>query len=72
MTSITFCKTGLQRHAPTLQTELGKLYNVQVDTTECFDKCESCELVLLARINGGMVRLKDAEELLQSLREGLL
>lgn len=72
MISITFCKTGLQRHAPELIGQLSQHERVTVDTTECFDKCESCEFSLLARINGAMVRLKSAEELLHSIEDGQL
>ena len=65
---ITFCQTGLAKHAPHVGPAL-RTEGVEVRMIECFDKCETCERVLLARIDGTLARFSDGEALLEAVVE---
>lgn len=65
---VVVCQTGLGRHDPALG---GKLAAVggRMGTTECFDRCETCEIFLLARVDGAMMRFRGSEELVEAVRQ---
>lgn len=68
LVDVVVCQTGLGRHDPALG---GKLAMVggRLATTECFDRCETCELFLLARVDGAMMRFRGSEELVDAVRQ---
>lgn len=63
---ITLCQTGLGRHAPGLPDRLAE-HGVRVGTVECFDKCETCELFLLVRLEGALARFRSEAELVEAV-----
>jgi hypothetical protein len=56
------CRTGLSRHDPDLPARIRDAGGV-LSTVECFDRCETCERALLARLDGAMTRFRSGEEL---------
>lgn len=66
MAEVVVCKTGLGRHDPALA---GKVEEVggSVGTVDCFDRCETCELWLICRIDGMTTRFRSSDELVQAL-----
>ncbi|MFN7146667.1 MAG: hypothetical protein ACK4YP_23030 [Myxococcota bacterium] len=66
MTEVVVCRTGMARHAPDLP---GRLHGSEVtlSTVECFDRCDTCERALIARIDGATTRFRDGDELLAAL-----
>jgi hypothetical protein len=64
---VVVCKTGLERHDPLLPGKV-EAAGGRLATTDCFDRCELCELVLLARIDGTMARFGSGDELAEALR----
>ena len=58
MIEVIVCQTGMKRHAPELREKLPSLA-----TIECFDRCETCERFLIARIGGSLMKLADEAEL---------
>ena len=65
MIDVTVCQTGMGRHAPSLADLLDG--RASLSTVECFDRCDTCERVLIARVGGTMMRLHDTNELLAAL-----
>lgn len=65
MVEVTACQTGCQRYQEAEQrvTEAGGTWT----TLECFDKCSQCELALLARIDGAMMRFRGVDELIEAV-----
>jgi uncharacterized protein YuzB (UPF0349 family) len=63
---VVVCKSGKDRHAPTLDERLAAV-GAQVSTVECFDRCDTCERFLLARVDGAMMRLRNADELVATV-----
>jgi hypothetical protein len=64
--SVVTCSTGIQRYGADLPDRIVAAGG-QFSTVECFDRCEACERSLLARIDGAMMRLGSADELLATL-----
>jgi hypothetical protein len=63
---VVVCRTGMARHAPDLP-ERVPAAGAALSTVECFDRCETCERALIARIDGATTRFRDGEELLAAL-----
>jgi uncharacterized protein YuzB (UPF0349 family) len=63
---IIVCKTGMGRHAPTLPEQLVDT-GATLDTVECFDRCDTCERFLIARIDGATTRFRCAGDLLAAI-----
>lgn len=61
---IVLCQEGAKRHDPMLVARL-KERGVAVDFVECFDKCDTCERRVLARIDGSSVAAKSGDALLE-------
>lgn len=63
---VVVCRTGMDRHDPQLP---GKIHSRggRLGTVECFDKCETCEHFLIARIDGVTARFKTSHELCSAL-----
>ena len=61
---VILCQDGAARHDPTLRVKLEER-GAQVGFVECFDKCETCERRVLAKLDGASVAAKNAEELLE-------
>lgn len=66
---IVCCRSGLQRHAPgtplsSPRTPAGRL----ISLVDCFDKCTTCELRLLARLDGSLMRFKDLDAVDEAAR----
>ncbi len=60
------CQTGVKRHAPDLHVALAER-GLVLGSVECFDRCETCERFLIARINGATVRFETSDALLDAL-----
>jgi hypothetical protein len=60
------CQTGLGRHDPALAAKVSAAGGA-LSTVECFDKCETCELFLLARVDGAMMRFRSSAELVEAI-----
>lgn len=60
------CARGVGQHAPDLGAGV-KAAGGQFSMVECFDKCETCERVLLVRLNGAMMRCGSAEEVVLAM-----
>jgi uncharacterized protein YuzB (UPF0349 family) len=70
MNDLSFCRTGLSRHAPKLLELLQHRHpSLKLSVVDCFDRCETCEQVLLVRVDGAMVRFKKPEELIEACLE---
>lgn len=65
---VVVCQTGLGRHDPALAGKLAAAGG-RLGTVECFDRCETCELFLLARVDGAMMRFRGSEELVDAVRQ---
>jgi len=61
---IVLCQDGAQRHGGALVVQLIER-GADVSFVECFDKCDTCERRVLARIDGASVAVKDADALLE-------
>jgi uncharacterized protein YuzB (UPF0349 family) len=61
---VILCQDGAARHGPTLRVQLAEK-GVKVGFVECFDKCETCERRVLAKLDGASVAAKSTEELLE-------
>lgn len=61
---IILCQDGARRHGGTLVAKLVDR-GASVGFVECFDKCETCERRVLARIDGASVAAKDTGALLE-------
>ena len=48
---VVVCQTGMARHDPELREKIESVGG-HLSTVECFDRCETCERVLLARHGG--------------------
>lgn len=59
---IIVCQTGMGRHAPELR-PMVEARGARLGTVECFDKCETCELFLIARIDGVTARFRNGDDL---------
>lgn len=66
MTEVVVCRTGMARHAPDLAERLPGS-TVTLSTVECFDRCDTCERALIARIDGATTRFRDGDELMAAL-----
>lgn len=66
MIEVVVCETGVKRHAPELRVHLDAR-GMKMGTVECFDRCETCERHLIARINGATTRFPSGEALLEAL-----
>lgn len=64
--TIVLCQTGLARHAPAAAKAVAEAGG-ELSTVECFDRCETCERWLLARVDGAMTRFRTHEELVEAL-----
>ena len=64
---VVVCKSGLERHDRDLAEKVAAAGAV-LTLTDCFDKCETCERVVLARIDGMMARFATGDELVDALR----
>jgi hypothetical protein len=65
MIDVTVCQTGMGRHAPSLAELLDG--RARLTTVECFDRCDTCERVLIARVDGIMMRLHGPDDLVATL-----
>lgn len=65
---VVVCQTGLGRHDHLLPGKV-EANGGRLATVECFDKCETCERFLLARIDGAMVRFGHSGELIDALQQ---
>jgi hypothetical protein len=63
---VVVCQSGMARHAPGLPGRIGEA-GATLSTVECFDRCETCERMIIARIDGATARFKDEAELLAAL-----
>lgn len=62
------CRTGVERHCPDLHQEVEKEGAV-LEFVDCFDRCSVCELSLLLRIEGSMLRFRNgAPEVVEAIR----
>lgn len=66
--TLTFCEDGLRRADPGLPKSLRDAGH-KVQTEECFDRCEQCELRLLVRIDSYFSAFASGAELRAALRE---
>ncbi len=66
MTEVVVCRTGMSRHAPSLPDRVAAT-GATLSTVECFDRCETCERALIARVDGATARFRDERELLDAL-----
>lgn len=66
MIEVIVCQTGLARHAPELAGRLAGV-GARMGTVECFDRCETCEHFLIARIDGATTRFPTGEELVAAV-----
>lgn len=64
---VVVCHTGLGRHDHALAGKV-EANGGRLATVECFDKCETCERFLIARIDGAMVRFGHSGELIDALQ----
>lgn len=62
MIEVIVCQTGGGRHDPALAEKITAAGGIH-RTIECFDRCELCEKVLLARIDGTMAQFASGDEL---------
>lgn len=60
------CQSGVKRHDPELHERVIDA-GCTFRTVECFDRCETCERFLLARIDGTMTRFPDSAALVEAL-----
>jgi hypothetical protein len=63
---VVLCQTGMGRHDPGVGPKLAEV-GATLATVECFDKCETCELFLIARIDGATLRFRTSGELVEAL-----
>ena len=63
---VTLCEDGVRRHAPDARTKLS-CHGIRVRTVECFDRCERCELRLLARVEHASLAVRDLDELVDAV-----
>ena len=66
MIEVVLCQTGVGRHDPEVGRKLvdkGAIFT----TVECFDRCETCERFVIARLNGATARFKDSAELIEAV-----
>jgi|GEM_PF-2142516 len=66
MIDVVVCQTGLRRHDPELEPKLAA-NGAKMSTVECFDRCETCERFLIARIDGATTRFSRSDELVAAL-----
>lgn len=60
------CRTGVARHAPDLRSVVHEA-GADFALVDCFDKCETCERVLLVRVGGVMLRCRAVHELVAAI-----
>ena len=63
---VVVCQTGMARHDPELREKIESVGG-HLSTVECFDRCETCERVLLARIDGTMARFAGGVDLMEAV-----
>ena len=64
--TIVCCRTGIQKHAPEL---LGAAIGGNpVALTDCFDRCDACEIRLLAKLDGTLMRFDSSAALEEAVR----
>lgn len=63
---VVVCQTGMGRHDPELRPKVEEL-GCHLGTVECFDRCDTCERWLIARIDGATTRFRRSEELIAAL-----
>lgn len=61
---VILCSDGAVRHDPELVPRLEDA-GARVEFVECFDRCETCERRVLARLDGASVATKTARELVE-------
>lgn len=66
MIEVVVCQTGLRRHDPELEPKLVAA-GARMQTVECFDRCETCERFLIARIDGATTRFSRSHELVAAI-----
>jgi hypothetical protein len=66
MIEVVVCKTGMERHDPGLPSRLPPDV-ATLGVVECFDRCDTCERFLLARVDGATMRFRDSVELLAAV-----
>lgn len=64
---VVVCRTGMGRHAPGLPELLADTGAV-LCTVDCFDRCDTCERFLIARIEGATTRFRGAQDLVAALQ----
>lgn len=66
------CRTGVDRHAPDLSGHV-EGEGAELELVDCFDRCTVCELSLLVRIDGAMLRFRkggpEVAEAIRALKE---
>lgn len=65
-TQVVMCKTGLARHGPDLGARLA-IVGGELELVDCFDKCEQCEVFVLAKIDGAFFKCRLAQELVDAI-----
>lgn len=67
------CRSGVDRHCPDLQAQV-EGEGATLELVDCFDRCSVCELTLLVRMEGSMIRFRnggaEVVEAIRALREG--
>lgn len=66
MIEVIVCRTGTSRYDAALRSRIDAAGGA-LATVECFDRCEVCERFLLARMDGALVRFRDADELIEAV-----
>lgn len=63
---VVVCQTGLGRHDPALPAKVGARGG-RLAQVECFDRCETCERFVIARIDGVTARFATGDALCEAL-----
>ncbi len=62
------CRSGVERHCPDLHRQVEE-EGALLELVDCFDRCSVCELTLLLRIEGSMLRFRNgAAEVVEAIR----
>lgn len=66
------CRSGVERHSPDLPQQIAG-EGATLELVDCMDRCSVCELSLLVRIQGSMIRFRQGSaevvEAIRALRE---